>query len=188
MRVQMTNTIFYTFSTIAQTLAGAIALLGAFVLYRLQSLRTAIEQESFETAELYARANAFLVGDQDPRQWHRTGAYCRIAKLPQGIDMPCSFADPAAVHRLQSRLRGHCAHQKKLLKQFKFALRLTGWLILFAVGALVAAELIAPWGWPGCWLVLLCGFGWFGACIRSYVRLVRLALDDTSAPTKGETS
>jgi len=27
-RMQMTNTIFYTFSTIAQTLAGAIALLG----------------------------------------------------------------------------------------------------------------------------------------------------------------
>lgn len=33
----MQNALLYTFSTIAQTLAGAIALLGAFVLYRLQS-------------------------------------------------------------------------------------------------------------------------------------------------------
>ena len=40
----MTNTVFYTFSTIAQTLAGAIALLGAFVLYRLQALRSEIER------------------------------------------------------------------------------------------------------------------------------------------------
>ncbi len=34
----MENALFYTFSTIAQTLAAAIALLGAFALYRLQSI------------------------------------------------------------------------------------------------------------------------------------------------------
>jgi hypothetical protein len=34
----MENTFFYTFSTIAQTLAGAIALLAGFVLYRLHLL------------------------------------------------------------------------------------------------------------------------------------------------------
>src|SRR6266446_456701 len=45
------NTVFYTFSTIAQTLAGAIALLGAFVLYRLQSLSSDIERDS-HTVEL----------------------------------------------------------------------------------------------------------------------------------------
>ena len=32
----MDNALYYTFSTIAQTLGGAIALLGAFVFYRLQ--------------------------------------------------------------------------------------------------------------------------------------------------------
>src|SRR5947208_731973 len=32
------NSLYYTFSTIAQTLAGAIALLAAFVLYRLNGL------------------------------------------------------------------------------------------------------------------------------------------------------
>ena len=34
----MENTLYYTFSTIAQALAGGIALLGAFVLYRVQSI------------------------------------------------------------------------------------------------------------------------------------------------------
>jgi hypothetical protein len=32
----MDTALYYTFSTISQTLAGAIALLGAFVLYRFQ--------------------------------------------------------------------------------------------------------------------------------------------------------
>jgi len=32
----MDTAIYYTFSTIAQTLAGGIALLGAFVLFRFQ--------------------------------------------------------------------------------------------------------------------------------------------------------
>ena len=47
------NTIFYTFSTIAQTLAGAIALLGAFVLYRLQSLGSEIKTYGTSVAESY---------------------------------------------------------------------------------------------------------------------------------------
>ena len=34
----MENTLYYTFSTIAQSLAGALALLGAFVLYRVQNI------------------------------------------------------------------------------------------------------------------------------------------------------
>ena len=37
----MENSILYTFSTIAQALGGAFALLSAFVLFRFQSLETA---------------------------------------------------------------------------------------------------------------------------------------------------
>ena len=40
------NTLYYTFSTISQTLAGAIGLLGAFVLYRIQSLNEAMRNNS----------------------------------------------------------------------------------------------------------------------------------------------
>ena len=36
------NALYYTFSTVAQTLGGAIALLGAFVFYRLQGLNSSI--------------------------------------------------------------------------------------------------------------------------------------------------
>ena len=41
----MANAIFWTFSTIAQTLAGAIALLGAFALFKLQSTSRALDEE-----------------------------------------------------------------------------------------------------------------------------------------------
>src|SRR5207237_4524377 len=51
--VVIANAFFYTFSTIAQTLAGAIALLGAFVLYRMESLRQAIEEDSRSVIHWY---------------------------------------------------------------------------------------------------------------------------------------
>src|SRR5439155_13188719 len=42
----MSNALYYTFSTIAQTLAGAMALLAAFLLYRLQVLNRAIDSDA----------------------------------------------------------------------------------------------------------------------------------------------
>ena len=42
----MENALLYTFSTMAQHLGGAIALLSAFVLYRFQSLDTAMTKEA----------------------------------------------------------------------------------------------------------------------------------------------
>ena len=39
----MDTALYYTFSTISQTFAGAIALLGAFTLYRLQQISSLIE-------------------------------------------------------------------------------------------------------------------------------------------------
>ena len=45
-RKKMENALFYTFSTIPQVLAAAIALLAAFVLYRLQTINAQIEEKS----------------------------------------------------------------------------------------------------------------------------------------------
>lgn len=71
----MENALFYTFSTIAQTLAASIALLGAFALYRLQTIGVALQELSTfiiqpylpdDTAsrlcgqEMYAELNEYL--------------------------------------------------------------------------------------------------------------------------------
>src|SRR6202021_1555486 len=42
----MQNAILYTFSTIAQALGGAFALLAAFVLYRFQSLDKVVDEHA----------------------------------------------------------------------------------------------------------------------------------------------
>lgn len=47
------TTLYYTFSTISQTLGGAIALLGAFVLYKIQSIYTHLDQKINEIICLY---------------------------------------------------------------------------------------------------------------------------------------
>ena len=49
----MENTLFYTFSTIAQTLPAAIALLGALVLYRLQVLAQILERDISKLTQPY---------------------------------------------------------------------------------------------------------------------------------------
>ena len=49
----MENTLFYTFSTIAQTLPAAIALLGALVLYRLQVLAQILERNISKLTQPY---------------------------------------------------------------------------------------------------------------------------------------
>ena len=49
----MENALFYTFSTIAQTLAAAIALLGAFVLFRLQTIGATLQELSILVIQPY---------------------------------------------------------------------------------------------------------------------------------------
>jgi hypothetical protein len=47
------NALFYTFSTIAQTLAAAIAFLGAFALYRLQTIGVTLQDLSTSVIQPY---------------------------------------------------------------------------------------------------------------------------------------
>src|SRR6478672_9742333 len=63
----MESTLYYTFSTIAQTLAGAIALLGAFILYRLQKLNNGLDDHAKFIRKQYSEEedlvflNSFIV-------------------------------------------------------------------------------------------------------------------------------
>src|ERR1044072_8524572 len=68
----MDNALYYTFSTIAQTFASAIALLAAFVLYRFQILSSALETHANDLRKQYSEesdlvlSNSFVVkGDFD---------------------------------------------------------------------------------------------------------------------------
>ena len=175
----MTNTLFYTFSTIAQTLAGAFALLGAFVLYRLQSLRSDIERDSSEIANIYI-THLHTTGSiitSDPLDWHREGEYRRITRLPEGLDMPTfGLADPARARTMQIRLRRNLDQRDSLLKHFKESLWFTVITISLSVAFLGAAEPIARFNIL-CWIVLLSGLAWFCLCLYSYKQLIQEAIE-----------
>jgi hypothetical protein len=175
----MTNTLFYTFSTIAQTLAGAFALLGAFVLYRLQSLRSDIERDSSEIANIYIThlhtTGSIITGD--PHDWHREGEYRRVAGLPEGLDMPnFGLADPARARTMQIRLSRNLDQRDFLLKHFKASLWYTVINISSSVAFLVATEPIARLN-IFCLIVLLGGFLGFGLCLYSYKQLIQKAIE-----------
>jgi len=178
----MINTIFYTFSTIAQTLAGAIALLGAFVLYRLQSLRSVIEIDSGEIVQGYPTIIHYIASDHSSEvvmmnDWHRQGEYRKVLEF----GMPTVTAQPQS-ERLciemanRDRLRRNLDRYDLLLKTFKKSLWLTVGLISFSVIALAVAELIARSD-RSCWLVLIGGLLWFGVCLYSYIVLIQKAIE-----------
>src|SRR5882762_7665944 len=92
----MENTLYYTFSTIAQALAGAIALLGAFVLYRVQSI----------DRDLYEAADAVLMSWQDDQTLQQLSASGDMDAVISEIQR--RVASPMTVgwsHHQQSQLR-----------------------------------------------------------------------------------
>lgn len=115
------NALFYTFSTISQTLAGAIALLGAFVLYRLQSLNLEIEEESRSiagryglVARGYSEANQKTVMElHDEQKYREVVAFIANTPLPPSVDQ---------ANRERSSLVRHLDQKDALMKAFKFSL------------------------------------------------------------------
>jgi len=58
-----TTALYYTFSTVAQTLAAGFAILAAFVLYRLQGM----EQDLLRSNEVFDRYQTYM---STPEIWH----------------------------------------------------------------------------------------------------------------------
>lgn len=62
LNVTMQSTLFYTLSTVAQTLAGAMGLLGAIVLFSLQASARSIERAAEQLTQItHADLNALLM-------------------------------------------------------------------------------------------------------------------------------
>lgn len=69
----MENALFYTLSTIAQSLAAAFALLGAFVLFRLQQLSVSCAQAA-AVVNCFKGAGGDQLGPGDRRDRPERGA------------------------------------------------------------------------------------------------------------------
>src|SRR5262249_41440652 len=134
------NAIFYTFSTISQTLAGAIGLIGAFVVFRLQSLSEQIELDGGRVAPFVrvVRQNAQQQAEvEEIVALHREGRYGDI--LAKSEDLA---SDPnMGVER--SRLSRHWRQRRSIISGFTWAFMLSAALIVFSVIMLMIADSVA---------------------------------------------
>jgi len=164
----MVNSIYYTFSTIAQTLAGAIGLLGAFVLFRLQALNNDIDERGGQIASVLRSVTdptkvRQLLHQRDFRQLLQI---LGDAKIPPGVYQPTWE---------QARLPILLDSRDRLVRLFAIAFFLTLGLIMASVIALPYAVAIAS-SFVATWIVFAAGLLWLGACLTSYALLMLDAL------------
>jgi hypothetical protein len=159
------NSIFYTFSTIAQTLAGAIALLGAFVLFRLQSLNAEIDKEAYSIS---LPLDMSLASGEEAAILYRDGKYRDL------LEMAAQNPIGPGIHqalRERQRLPILLDRRDLLICLFKRAFYLTLSLIVFSVLALMVASAIAASLWTAV-AAFIIGVFWLLACVRSYILLM----------------
>jgi len=109
----MDTALYYTFSTIAQTLAGGIALLGAFVLYRFQILAGSLEDTSEYLSKEFKSKSRELHDKIDQANFDR--AYDLVHELSQSYSE--EGIDPLTIqkyHNARSRLGARVSKSAKL--------------------------------------------------------------------------
>ena len=187
----MESTLYYTFSTIAQTLAGAIALLGAFILYRLQKLNSGLDDHAKFIRKQYSEEedlvflNSFIVKGQYKKFLKYARANPIVTSDPAGAARP----DPSVVEAsavgtdegqsylvdVQAKMKELLVLRKSLIRSFSVSLLLTVSLIAASVIALaVTPRLNARSDFRSGSLML--AIVWFLACLISYVSLLRKSL------------
>ena len=157
----MENALYYTFSTIAQALAAAIALLGAFTLYRLQLLQAAMLEaaailKSHTSADRGEVDAAYIVAD-----------YNRVFELVRDADGKSKLTEIRAGLEKFARL---LAEKRLVLRTFQVALVASVLVILASVIVLSFAPLIVRSGAPA--LFLAAGCIALGVCLALYSRLL----------------
>ena len=164
------TTLYYTFSTVAQSLAAAIALLGAFVLFRMQTLSAEIERRSdalldlgLDTAVKRAATDAHARGD--------VRSVLEITSVQ--ITVPDSRVEYA-----RRRLRALLRHERSLMFAFWVSTLLTVALVTCALVAVSRVPEIIDAGWDG--FLVDASIGWFLGCLVSYAWVMRTALGSTS--------
>jgi hypothetical protein len=162
----MESALYYTFSTIAQTLAAAIAVLGAFALYRLQSMNAELSERSSTLAKAPAGARGHGV-----REMHVHGRYEEVLESIEDFD-PGATAEfnyqvTAARERLSTLLRQRRSMRRYLNIAFWVSAGLlTSSLIMIATAPKIATMPHAPA------IALTVGIVWFVVCIGTYAKLI----------------
>ena len=166
----MENSLYYTFSTISQTLAGAIGILGAFLIYHLSETRRSLNEYLEKLYSFYPKAQETVDLDFMWEHGDVDGMlkYFREDKLRR-FDVGDCLAQPlylVPAERLHKRRR-------VLLKKLKTALLLTCITIVFSLAVLSAATCLTGWfGKSIVACILIVGLLLASLCIYLYARIV----------------
>jgi hypothetical protein len=168
----MENALLYTFSTIAQALGGAFALLAAFVLYRFQSLGPMMVHDSAEIRGCLSRGGGDLtLFDSMRLRGNWRGLVLVIDSIMETDEPGISSAEGELIFRMKMSLE-----LQILLEQlFRFGAFMTAATMAYSVAAIPFAHLIYAVSWLS-WLMLVCGVAGFLACLHAYWNIIKAAL------------
>ena len=179
--LDLDNTLYYTFSTISQTLAGALGLLAAFMITRVSAFNHLIAER---VKELYD----WVGGEQDMMRnylhgnaeavlhFYRT-THDRV-KREGGTGNP---TQPFLNSRQEAQLiaaEGMIERKKKLLAGTRDSLLLSAATILFSLVCLIVTPYLhkhAAWTYTASVL----GVAGAAVCMASYVKLIMIALKES---------
>jgi hypothetical protein len=162
----MDNALYYTFSTIAQALAAAMALLAAFAMFRLK----AIDDECLGAAKTI---DSMTGGGMELRQHYSVSDWTKFVEevdrrvTDAGRNVPTVTAALERIDRLMQA-------EKAIRSELWLSLILTAIVMGSSVAALALVPLIVNVGVAP--LILGLGVVAFGVCLWAYVRLVRESL------------
>lgn len=169
------SALFYTMSTVAQTLAGAMGLLGAIVLFALQETARSTERAARKLSEvpLDSVSPLYLHHLLTRRSFHELARHYEASLRPGGSSATSS---DALVHF--STLMWELDHERALRKAF--------WTALRASGVVIAAALICCALAPTLSVRSIVGHGVLGlvtagavSCLVLYGFLLRVMLRST---------
>ncbi len=165
----MENALFYTFSTIPQVLAGAIALLAAFVLYRLQTINSQIEEKSSTMQQLCMdqRTNGLW-------EMHVNEQFKEVYDKSENFK-PSDENELRLFNLHRSKLGNLIEFKKSLLKSFNISLILTISLIIASILVLPFTPTIKLYSCATSG-IFVAGLIWFIASIVCYGKLVKKAV------------
>lgn len=178
----METAIYYTMSTIAQTLAAAVALLAVFLVFLFQSYRNPMQGRLDELHSMSGMFDAEADREKVELLW-KMESFDGVAGLFASVQWP-----PPKWGHIEKPLRvlqGHVALRRLLSHRFRVAAISCSGLIV----ASVATIPLAPWlSLQACLaaVILAVGVLAFASCILLCYRVVELALDKRPTSTAAD--
>jgi hypothetical protein len=133
----MENTLYYTFSTIAQSLAGAIAFVGAFVLFRLQAISQALRSGADILGRLW-------LGDEEIQRASAAGDFgALLARAEHLITKPVPSSWRVEHQAALDGMRVSLTQRKNILRVLLAVLLVAAVVMILAVAILSRVHQLA---------------------------------------------